>query len=152
MHQATYQINLFCKKKYKNPIDKNLSYQYHRDTVFFVHFNHNFDSWTLYKPSFISFDDFVYYVKKIYKKHGVKVACSQDQLVVITKKNLGFDGQYMSLDEFEAYKKMSEIEFSLKISELEKDLSKNGPAIDKLKKGMVMDMFIVQITLQRKKR
>ena len=54
IHQATHEIKKQCKIKYKNSIDHNKHYPHRKDSVFFIHFDHAFNSWTLYKPSFIS--------------------------------------------------------------------------------------------------
>lgn len=107
IHDATYEIKQTCKKKYKNPIEHNAHYQHRKDSVFFVYLNHTLQSWTLYKPSFIPYSEFVTLIKKIYAKHGLRVACHQDEEVSIAKIDLGLDNSYLSLDEFELYKNMS---------------------------------------------
>ncbi len=119
IHEATYKIKQQCKLKYKNSIDINHHYAHRRDSVFFVHLDHNFHSWTLYKPSFIVYDEFVRLVKKIYAEYGLQVICHPDKLVTITKTDLGLDNKYVTLDEFEKYKNMPESQLLSKIQKLQ---------------------------------
>lgn len=105
IHDATYDINLACKKLYVDDIEHNDFYQYHRNTVFIVHMHHNFNSWTLYKPSFIPYNQFVKLVKKIYGQYGLQVICNHDSIVNITSCPTG--AQFLTLDEFEKYKKIT---------------------------------------------
>lgn len=123
IHQATYEIKQQCKLQYKNSIDKNHHYPHRRDTVFFIHFNHKFHNWTLYKPSFISYNAFVKLAKKIYQQYDLQVICNKDQLVELTKTDLGFNNNFLTLDEFEKYKNMSDVDFISEINELKKNAS-----------------------------
>ena len=137
IHQATYEIKKQCKLQYKNSVDTNKHYPHRRDSVFFIHFDHAFNSWTLYKPSFISYDKFVTLAKKIYAQHELQVTCSHDKMVTVTKRDLGFDNNYLTLDEFENYKKMSDDEFSTKITDLKKNISifnNNSQEVEHLQK------------------
>ncbi|MBV8661041.1 MAG: S8 family serine peptidase [Candidatus Dependentiae bacterium] len=143
IHKATHEIKEECQSRCKKSVDNNC-YHDRKDSVFFVHFNHQFNSWTLYKPSFIPYDDFVKCIKKIYAKHGLQVNCQHDQMVTISKKNLGFDSDYLSLDEFEKYKKMPDDELTSKIKNLENNssfFSNNAAEIEFLKKVQNMQKF-----------
>ncbi len=146
IHQATYNIKQQCKKIYatskqENLLETNHHYTHRRDTVFFVHFDHNFNSWTLYKPSFIPYNKFVTLIKKIYAQHGLQVICSKDQIVKVAKHDLGFDDSYLTLDEFEKYKKMSEDQFEDEIKKAEKE-SDNEIKVKKIKKAQKMQKFL----------
>ncbi len=137
IHEATEEITDYYKKQYLDSIDKNHHYPQKKNSVFFVNFDHAFNSWTLYKPSFIPYDDFVKFIKKTYKKHGLQVVCRKDQLVVVT--NASFDNNYLSLDEFELYKNMTDDDFKKKIKELEKNNDED--AINSLKNIQEMKKF-----------
>lgn len=144
IHKATHEIKEQYEAKNKNQVCENHHYPCKKESVFFVHFNHKFNSWTLYKPSCIPYDEFVKFIKKIYAQHGLQVICHRDQIVTIAKKNLGFDSDYLSLDEFEKYKKMSDDEFVSKINKLENDaslFSHKSAEIELLKKIQQMQKF-----------
>lgn len=116
IHEATYDINLACKKMYAHGIEINEHYPHHRDTVFIVHINHNFNNWTIFKPTFIKFHTFVKLAQKIYLEHGLHVVCNHDKLVSITKSNEDSPGvKSLTLDEFERYKKISDQEIDKKL-------------------------------------
>ncbi|MDP3788007.1 MAG: S8 family serine peptidase [Candidatus Chromulinivorax sp.] len=133
IHQATYEIKQQCKTKYKNSIDTNDHYAHRRDTVFFIHFDHEFHTWTLYKPSFIPYDEFVTLIKKIYAQHGLQITCHRDQLVTVTKTDVGFDNNYLSLDEFEKYKNMPDSELLSQIDSLQNNKDDDAQELAKLK-------------------
>ena len=126
IHEATEEIIDYYKKQYTDSINENHHYSRKKNTVFFVNFDHAFNSWTLYKPSFIPYDDFVKFIKTVYKKHGLQVACHKDQLVVVTNSGAGFENNYLSLDEFELYKNMTDNDFKKKIKELENNNDADG--------------------------
>lgn len=141
VHEATYEIKKQCKLQYKRSVDKNRYYVHRRNTVFFIDFNHKFHHWTLYKPSFISYDIFVKLAKKIYHEFGLEVVCNKDQRIVITKTDLGFNNNFLTLDEFEKYKNMSDDDFTSEINELTKTASffyDNSQKIKKLENAQKM--------------
>jgi subtilisin family serine protease len=116
IHEATYDINVACKKLYTHGIEINEHYPHRRDTVFIVHINHNFNSWTIFKPSFIEFKSFVKLAQKIYRKHGLEVLCNHDALVTITNSDENSPGvKSLTLDQFEKYKKLSDQEIDEKL-------------------------------------
>ncbi len=125
IHEATEEITDYYKKQYVDGINENHHYPRKKNTVFFVNFDHAFNSWTLYKPSYIPYDEFTKFIKKIYKKHGLQVICHKDQLVTVTNSE-GFENNYLSLDEFEMYKNMTEDDFKKKIKELENNNDADG--------------------------
>ena len=126
IHEATEEITEYYKKKYKDCVSENHHYPRKKNSVFFVEFDHAFNSWTLYKPSFIAYDEFVKFIKTIYKKHGLQVICRKDQLVTVTGSGRGFENSYLSLDEFEMYKNMTDEDFKKKIQELKKNNDEDG--------------------------
>lgn len=135
IHQATYEIKQACKAKYKDSIEENKNYSHRRNSVFFIHFNHKHNAWTLYKPSFIPYDEFIQLIQKIYTKYGLQVMCRHDQSIKITKSDVSVDSKYVSLDEFEEYKKISEEDLLSKINNLENNPSQTSQEeINNLKK------------------
>lgn len=119
IHDATYKLKQLCKKLYKNSIEINNHYPHRRDTVFFIQYNHNANSWTLYKPSFIPYEQFSKLAKKVYRNYGLQVVCDKDKLVIINQHDLNLEDQYVTLDELEDYKKKSDEDISLKIKTLQ---------------------------------
>ena len=142
IHDATYEINLACKKLYKNNIENNEHYPHRRNTVFIIHINHNFNSWTLFKPSFINYEKFVKLIKKIYRKNGLDVFCYPDQEVKITKSNDQPGAHYLTLDEFERYKKTSDEEIE---KTLKDQTSSNYDLYQKIKKTKKFLFWHLQI-------
>lgn len=140
IHKATYEIKQQCKKLYNNSIEQNPNYSQRRDSVFFVQFNHKFNRWTLYKPSFIPYDEFVKLIKKIYTQYGLQIHCYRDELIKIAKTDVDFDTKFLTLDDFENYKKMTDEDLLLKIKNLENNNSKKDAVdeIEKLKKILKM--------------
>lgn len=118
IHEATYKIKQQCKSMYQNSVDTNDHYAHRRDTVFFIHFDHNFYTWTLYKPSFIPYEQFIELAKKTYGSFGLQVEFQHDKKISITKRDIGFDNEYLTLDEFETYKNMDDATFTTKITKL----------------------------------
>lgn len=143
IHKATYELKKICKLIYQNSIHDNEFYPHHRNSVFFVHFNHKFNQWTLYKPSFISYDDFTHLAKKIYRKYGLKVSSTQDSPVCLMQKEEAFSGaDALTLEQFEEYKKMSDELLVSKINELKKSSSDtNKHEIQQLEKMQAMKKF-----------
>jgi len=119
IHDATNALDVLCQAQYKNSIENNEQYPCKLDTVFFVHINHDQLQWTLYKPSFISYEEFITLAKKTYKQYKLNVSFSQDQVVSIMNIDLGLDSKYISLQELEEYKKLSDSEISILKSKLE---------------------------------
>lgn len=114
IYEATYQLKIACKKKYKNLIEENPCYQHRRNTVFFIDCDDDAHHWTLYKPSFIPYKAFVTLAKKIYRQHGLLVTCNKDELIQIASTDASLDNYYMTLDELESYKKKSDEKFASK--------------------------------------
>jgi len=143
IHQATWEIKQKCKQQYKNKIEQSSFYPHRRDTVFFVDFDHKSSSWTIQKPSFIPYNKFVTLIKKTYTKYGLQVTCSHDDVVTIANKELDFENEYLTLEQFEQYKKMSDKEFESKMSELEKKSSfSDSVEIRNLKRAQMMQKFL----------
>ena len=143
IHQATWEIKQQCKKIYKNFIEQSSHYPHRRDTVFFIHFDHKTNGWTIHKPSFIPYNKFVKLIKKIYAQYGLQVTCSHDDVVKIAKTELDFEHDYLTLEQFEQYKKMSEEEFTSKISELEKQSSfDNSIEARNFRRAQMMQKFL----------
>lgn len=120
IHEATYQIKQLCKKQYDHQRETNQKYPRRSDSVFFVHFDHQYSTWTLYKPAYIQYASFVTLAKKIYAQYGLQVIAQPDQLVTIAKKDVSVTNQYLTLDELQRYKKMSDEEITEKINHAEK--------------------------------
>lgn len=143
-HIATYEIKQYIKNKYNEPIHENKYFSRHKDSVFFIHFDYDLGFWTLYKPSFINYDDFVAIAKKIYNKYELKIIFQKEESIKILSHYPGFDGEYISLQELEKYKNMTPQEFDRQIQILEKKSSKENNLsadIEKLKKIKKMSEF-----------
>jgi subtilisin family serine protease len=138
MHQATYDINQYCKKNYNHPYKNNLVYPHRKDSVFLVDCDDTQNYWTLYKPSFIPFQEFILIAQKIYADAGLSVQFLHDELVTIAQFDTGFDATVISLSEFEMYKKMTDEDFEKKISDLQNDESANKEVIKKLRQAQAM--------------
>ncbi len=138
VHQATYEINQFCKKNYDYPYEHNSVYPHRKDSVFFVDYDDTKNYWTLYKPSFIPFDEFTKIVQKIYDENSLSVECLHDLLVSIEQFDTGFDGTVLSLSEFEMYKKMTDEDFEKKIKKLIDNEPDNKKALQKLRQAHQM--------------
>ena len=144
IHKATYALNCACKKKYKQTIEVNQYYQHRRDTVFFIHFDHKFHTWTLYKPSFIPYKDFVKLAHIIYSQHGLQVKFSQDQKITTTAQDKMLSHAYLTLDQFEQYKDMSKDQFEEEIAAIKSSHDDGDQAqekIEQLKKIQKMQQF-----------
>ncbi|MGZ6254866.1 MAG: S8 family peptidase [Candidatus Chromulinivorax sp.] len=141
IHEATYEIRQFCKKLSKKEMGYNQYYPRKKDKVFFVHFNHNFYTWTLYKPSYLDYEQFVKIIKKIYAKHGLQVDCQKDYTVTINH-NHGLNNKYLTLAELERYKKMSDEQFKKEIESFNEKSSDNQDKIENLRNAQEMQKFL----------
>lgn len=121
VHKATYKIKQYCKKNFDQSIDKNEMYGHRQDSVFIVNMHYDHGSWTLYKPSFIPYEDFVTQAQKIYEDYGLDVACEKEVSIKISAMPSGFDGEYLTLKDFETYKKQTDQEIQKKIEALKKE-------------------------------
>jgi|GEM_PF-812373 len=130
IHTSTYEIKQECKRFAPYIKNSNSTYKHRSDSVFFVHLDDQYDNWTLYKPSYIPYDQFRKISKKIYKKHGLKVTCQKDEEVTITFSNLREGKAYLSLQDLELAKKMSDEDFDNEVEILK---SNNSPQ-DKINK------------------
>ena len=105
VHTATYEIKQYFKIHHaqsKHSTKHSHHHPRHRDSVFFVHFDYKFGHWTLYKPSFVSYEDFVAQAQKIYAEHGVNVHFQKEETIHILQHEAGFDGQSLTLQELES--------------------------------------------------
>jgi subtilisin family serine protease len=135
IHEATNEIRKECILRYANlASEKSHHYPHRKDTVFFIQFHHALNNWTLYKPSFISFKDFCNLIKKIYLKYGLRVICHHDQIVKIAKIKHNVEKNYVTVDEFEKYKKMSPEQFETEITQLKKDCYEQDGLSKEIKK------------------
>jgi len=143
VHAATYEIKQYFKKKYSNSIIKNYSYQQHQDSVFFIHFDHEFGNWTLYKPSFVPFQEFTHQAQIIYQQYGVPVLFQKEETVYILQNEPGFEGEHITLEELELYKKMDYNFFDDEIIKLTNKpwKYKDGRNLKRLKKMKNMKKF-----------
>lgn len=144
VHTATYTIKQYFKNNYTTAARNNNFYPRHADSVFFINFNYIHGSWTLYKPSYISYEDFVVQAKKIYAQHNLDVTFEKEASIKILALQTGFDGEYLTLQEFETYKKQSDSDLDDQIQELQKKaLTESQVAADiaQLKKIKNMNDF-----------
>jgi len=146
VHDATYEIKQYIKKKYDNSIKKNHHYSHRQDSVFFINFDHKFGCWTLYKPSFVSYQDFIAQAKKIYAQYGIDVVFQQEGMVSILKSDPGFEGECITLQELEMYKNMDDNLFDVHMKKNKKksstsESSTNNLSAKKTKKMKDMRKF-----------
>lgn len=126
VHKATYKIKQYCKNNFDQPLDTNETYQHRQDSVFIINIHYDHGSWTLYKPSFICYEDFVTQAEKIYKEYGLDVICEKEVPIKILAMPSGFDGEYLTLKDFETYKKQTDEEIQKKIESLKKEVSEKN--------------------------
>lgn len=119
-HTATYEIKQYFKNNHNATIDTNNLYPRHKDSVFFINFNYDHGSWTLYKPSCISHEDFIAQAKKIYERHNLDVVFAKESTIKILGTRTGFDGEYLTLHDFEKYRKQTDHELDNQIKNLQK--------------------------------
>jgi len=146
VHDATYEIKQYVKKNYDNSIEKNHHYSHRQDSVFFINFDHKFGYWTLYKPSFIPYQEFTIQAKKIYRSYGIDVDFQQEGMVSILKSDIGFEGECVTLQELEMYKNMDDNLFDSQMKKNKKKSSSsesftNNVSSKKLKKMKEMRNF-----------
>lgn len=145
VHNATYELKQYFKKNYDTSIKKNHHYPHRKDSVFFIHFDHKFGCWTLYKPSFVSYQDFITQAKKIYAQYGINVVFQQESMVSILKSDAGFEGECVTLQELEMYKNMDDNLFDIHMKKNKKksssESSVNNLSAKKMKKMKDMKKF-----------
>lgn len=140
VHKATFKIKRYYKN-FDQPLDKNKTYEHRQDSVFIINIQYDYGSWTLYKPSFICYEDFVIQAQKMYRDYGLNVICEKEATIKILAMPSGFDGEYLTLKDFETYKKQTDQEIGKKIESLKKeacDTNDVAPEIAQLKK--IQDM------------
>ena len=147
VHTATYEIKQYFKTHHaqsEHSTKHSHHHPRHRDSVFFIHFDYKFGHWTLYKPSFVSYEDFVDQARKIYSNHGINVHFQKEQTIHILQNDQGFDNEYLTLEELELYRNMSDKDFDAKIKKLILKSSESNDLtekINRLKKIKKMKKF-----------
>lgn len=97
------------------------TYIHKKDHVFLVRFGHASGTYTLHKPSYVTFEQLSKIVKSVFKSKKLKVAIDHDYEVTHSAVNIGYEGKAFALDELQKYAGMTDHDFDVKINALQKE-------------------------------